>query len=589
MAGLVLNSTAVILLNFCAKPNICPSISATSPSCKPSNCLITYSLCFVYFVLKIIQKTCVTRWFFVHLSMKFINGTNRNQLPLFASSIDDAIAQDNEIRLIDLFVDSLKLSDFGFAFDFVENGRPAYHPSDLLKLFIYGYLNRMRSSRTLEKECSRNIELIWLLKSLVPDHNTIANFRKNNPKAIARVFRATVKLAAHFELIGGALVAGDSTKLRAQNSKKNNFNPKKIERHIAYIDAKLEQYNSDLAKEDGDVLEKQIIEKKIKKNRIQKQKYTEYQNTIDTTGVTQISTSDPDSRQIMTRNNISEVAYNVQTVVDALHNIPIDFKVTNENDSKAMGGMLRRSKTILGHNNFTAIYDKGYHTGSEFDYANRLKIDVLVAIPSVSAHAPDPAFDVEHFIYNKKADTYTCPANETLTTNGNWYAKKNGKSITQMKHYKTTACLTCELYKKCTKNAKGRLIERSQYADLIYENKVRIENNYEIYKRRQAIVEHPYGVIKRQWDFYYIMTKKTIKHASADVGLIFTAYNLRRIFNLIDQNLLKQYLKILALYLRALKDVFNAFYNSFFEKLNQISFFKKTNNCSLNHLYLLSN
>ena len=134
---------------------------------------------------------------------KFIIGTNRSQLPLFASSIDEAVAQDNEIRLIDLFVDTLKLPDFGFAFEFVENGRPAYHPSDLLKLFIYGYLNRMRSSRTLEKECVRNMELIWLMKGLVPDHNTIANFRKDNPKAIARVFRATVKMASHFELIGG--------------------------------------------------------------------------------------------------------------------------------------------------------------------------------------------------------------------------------------------------------------------------------------------------------------------------------------------------------------------------------------------------
>ena len=180
--------------------------------------------------------------------MKFINRTNRNQFPFFASSIDDAIAQDNEIRLINLFVDSLKLPDFGFTFDFIENGRPAYHPSDLLKLFIYGYLNRMRSSRTLKKECRRNIELMWLLKGLVPDHNTIANFKKDNPKAIARVFRATVKLASHFELIGGALVAGDSTKLRAQNSKKNNFNPSKIERHIAYIDARLEEYSSALAK-----------------------------------------------------------------------------------------------------------------------------------------------------------------------------------------------------------------------------------------------------------------------------------------------------------------------------------------------------
>ena len=518
--------------------------------------------------------------------MKFINGTNRNQLPLFASSIDDAIAQDNEIRLIDLFVDSLKLSDFGFTFDFVENGRPAYHPSDLLKLFIYGYLNRMRSSRTLEKECSRNIELMWLLKGLVPDHNTISNFRKDNPKAIARVFRATVKMASHFELIGGTLVAGDSTKLRAQNSKKNNFNPAKIERHIAYIDARLEEYNLALAKADGDETEKKKIETKVRKHNIQKQKYIQYKNTIETTGITQISTSDPDSRQIMTRNNISEVAYTVQTTVDALHNIPIDFKVTNENDSKAMGGMLRRAKNILGHNNFTAIYDKGYHTGSEFEYANTLGIDVLVAIPGVAAHAPDLAFDVEHFKYNIPTDSYTCPANETLTTNGNWYAKKNGKSITQMKHYKTSACLTCELYKKCTKNAKGRLIERSQYADLIYQNKVRIENNYEIYRRRQAIVEHPYGVIKRQWDFYYIMTKKTIKHASADVGLIFTAYNLRRIFNIIDPNELKQYLKILALYFSALRALSNAFYCSFFEKLNQTSFFKKRNNCSLNHIYL---
>jgi transposase len=493
--------------------------------------------------------------------MKFINGINRKQLPLFASSIDEAIAQDNEVRLIDLFVDSLKLEEYGFAFDYVENGRPAYQPSDLLKLFIYGYLNRMRSSRTLEKECSRNIELMWLMNKLVPDHNTIANFRKDNQKGIRKVFQATVKLASHFELIGGTLVAGDSTKLRAQNSKKNNFNPNKIERHIAYIDARLEEFNKALAQGDGDLEEKKNIAKKIKKHSIQKQKYIGYQNTIDTTGVTQISTSDPDSRQIMTRNNISEVAYTVQTVVDALHNIPIDFKVTNENDSKAMGGMLRRAKTILGHNNFTAIYDKGYHTGSEFDYANRLGIDVLVAIPGVSAHAPDLAFDLEYFKYDKVTDSYSCPANETMTTNGNWYAKKNGKSITQVRHYKTSACLTCAFFKKCTKNAKGRLIERSEYADLIYENKVRIENNYEIYRRRQAIVEHPYGVIKRQWDFYYIMTKKTIKHASADVGLIFTAYNMRRIFNLIDPNELKQYLKVLTLLFWTIKVLFKAFCN----------------------------
>ena len=520
---------------------------------------------------------------------KFIIGSDRSQIPLFASSMDQAIAQDNQVRLIDLFVDSLKLADFGFDFTFVENGRPAYHPADLLKLFIYGYLNRMRSSRVLEKECVRNIELIWLMKSLVPDHNTIANFRKDNPKAIARVFRATVNLASHFELIGGSLLAGDSTKLRAQNSKKNNFNPAKIERHIAYIDNKLLEYNKVLAQEDGDELVKKEVAAKVRKHQSQKDKYLNYKEIIDTTGVTQISTSDPDSRQIMTRNNISEVAYNVQTVVDALHNIPIDFKVTNENDSKAMGGMLRRSKTILGHNNFIAIYDKGYHTGSEFAYADRLKIDVLVAIPSVAAHAPDLAFDVEHFKYDLKTDSFTCPANQILTTNGNWYAKKNGKSVTQMKHYKTSACLSCELFKKCTKNARGRLIERSEHADLIYANKVRIENNYEIYRRRQAIVEHPYGVIKRQWDFYYIMTKKSIKHASADVGLIFTTYNLKRIFNLVDLNILKMYLKRTALFYWLNTTHLKAFYGFLNFEITRCVFYNLRNYCSGNGLYLLQN
>ena len=525
--------------------------------------------------------------------IKHITGEDRSQIPLFVASLEETIAQNNQVRLIDAFVDSLNLDELGFKLKTDTNGRPPYHPAQLLKLYLYGYLNKVRSSRDLEKECLRNTEVMWLLCKLAPDHNTIASFRKNNTKGIQRVFQVTVKIASHFELIGGTLLAGDSTKLRAQNSKKNNFNSNKIERHIKHIDNKLQEYNLALAKEDGDLELKKSIVKKIKKHSAQKQKYIGYQNTIDTTGVTQISTSDPDSRQIMTRNNISEVAYTVQTTVDALHNIPIDFKVTNENDSKAMGGMLRRAKTILGHNNFTAIYDKGYHTGSEFDYANRLNIDVLVAIPAVSAHAPDTAFDVEHFKYHKDTDTYTCPANQTLTTNGNWYNKTNGKSITQMKHYKTTACLSCSFFDKCTKNKKGRLIERSQYADLIYQNKLRIQNNYEIYRRRQAIVEHPVAcpascgrVIKRQWGFYYIMTKKTIKHASADVGLIFTAYNLRRLLNLIDPIEFKQYLKAPPLIFHNYAMHFKAFTSSVFWTAHQTTFYRKLFFCSLNQLCL---
>jgi transposase len=515
--------------------------------------------------------------------MKFIKGENRNQMQFFC--LEQYINQSNEVRLIDLFVGSLNLLEYGFKTEFVENGRPAYHPADLLKLFIYGYLNRIRSSRQLEKECKRNLELMWLMRGLAPDHNTIANFRKDNPKAIQKVFRATVQLAKHFDLIGGKLIAGDSTKLRAQNSKKNNFNEKKIERHITYIDAKLEEYSGILAAEDGDVQQKKEAQEKIEKHLKQREKYEQMQQHLKQSDEVQISTSDPDSRQLITRNNITEVAYNIQSTVDDKHNIPIDFKVTNKNDSKAMGNMVRRAKTILGTNGFIALYDKGYHTGTEFDYAHKQGVEVMVAFPDVASHAPDIAFDVEHFDYNKTLDEYTCPAKEKLTTNGRWYNKANGKTINRVKHYKTKACQTCPLFERCTKNKAGRLIERSEHMDLIDANKKRLQENKELYRKRQAIVEHPYGTIKRQWDFYYIMTKKTIKHATADVGMIFTAYNLRRIFNILDQNLLKAYLKGLAFYFCVLRGYFKPFratlFQTFFQSKSGIQ--KKLNALQFNY------
>jgi transposase len=272
--------------------------------------------------------------------MKYIKGQNRSQTYLFPVSLDHAVNEDNEVRMIDVFVDSLVLEDFGFQIDHGENGRPAYHPGDLLKLFIYGYMNKIRSSRSLEKESKRNIEVMWLLGNLHPDHNTISNFRRDNPKAIKKVFRETVKIANYFNLIGGTLIAGDSTKLRAQNSKKNNFNQKKIARHLNYIENKLQEYNEALAQSDGD--NKAQIEKEIEKHKQRADGYREIENQLKESGESQVSTSDPDSRQMIIRNNITEVAYNVQTSVDAKYNLLIDYKVTNCNDVKAMGNMLRQ-------------------------------------------------------------------------------------------------------------------------------------------------------------------------------------------------------------------------------------------------------
>jgi transposase len=214
--------------------------------------------------------------------MKFIQGHDRTQTHLFPVSLDQSIDPDNQARLIDLFVDSLPLDEFGFRTDFIDNGRPAYHPSDLLKLYIYGYMNKIRSSRDLEKECKRNIEVMWLLKSLQPDHNIISNFRRDNPKAIKKVFRATVRIAKHFDLIGGKLIAGDSTKFRAQNSKKNNFNQKKIDRHIAYIDNKLDHYNQQLADEDDDA--KEQIKQEIDKHNKRKDDYRDLENQLKESG-----------------------------------------------------------------------------------------------------------------------------------------------------------------------------------------------------------------------------------------------------------------------------------------------------------------
>lgn len=350
--------------------------------------------------------------------MKFIQGLNRSQISLFPVSLEEAIDHDNEVRLIDIFVNSLNLKDFGFKCDFDENGRPAYRPADLLKLFIYGYLNKVRSSRDLEKECKRNIEVMWLMCSLAPDHNTIANFRKDNPAAIKKVFRATVQIARHFELIGGKLIAGDSTKLRAQNSKKNNYNQKKIQRHLDYIDAKIEQYTQELSMADRD--QARLIREHLSTHEARKMAYQALSQELERSGEVQISTSDPDSRMLITRNNITEVAYNVQTTVDAKHNLLIDYKVTNENDSKAMGDMLQRAADVLGHTDFTALYDKGYHTGSELKTAQELGIETLVAIPDISSAsmAPDHAYNVSEFSFNAELHSYTCPQGHTLKPTG---------------------------------------------------------------------------------------------------------------------------------------------------------------------------
>ena len=295
------------------------------------------------------------------------------------------------------------------------------------------------------------------------------------------------------------------------------------------------------------------IEEKISKHKQQKQKYQSLEKQLKESGEKQISTSDPDSRQLIIRGTITEVAYNIQSTVDAKNKIPIDYEVTNKNDKRAMTSMVKQAIEIVDNTEFDAVFDKGYHTAEQLHNCHELGIETHVAIPSPASNAPNKKYNVSEFIYNNEDDTYSCPTGKILTTNGNWYVKKNYR----VKQYKTNQCASCAVKSQCTRSKSQRLIERHEFAQALQRNRDALKNNPEIYPQRQAIVEHPFGTIKRPWGFDYIMTKKGIDRASADVGLIFIAYNMRRIINLIGiENLtsfLKELLSIFSVWILALK------------------------------------
>jgi hypothetical protein len=307
-------------------------------------------------------------------------------------------------------------------------------------------------------------------------------------------------------------------------------------------------YTRALAENDGD--SRPQIEDEIKKQQKRKDNYRYLEKKLKESGEPQISISDPESRQIMLRNNITEVAYNVQSTVDSKNNIPIDYKVTNQNDSKAMGDMVRRAKSILRTNEFTVLYDKGFHTGSELKIAQELGIETIVAIPGVpsTSQAPNHDFNFERFKYDQESDTYICPQGEVLRTNGIWYNEHNRRdNVIIFKQYKTRSCKCCKAHSECTRSKAGRVLSRSTFTEYYERNRRNYEEKEHLYKRRQAIVEHHYGTLKRQWGFSYILTKKGMERASSDVGFMFIAYNLRRIGNILTRDQLKEYLRILVL------------------------------------------
>jgi len=472
--------------------------------------------------------------------MNFIQGFNRNQLQMM--SFDEFVAHDSWARIVDLFVDILPLSDLGFQETPADEGRPPFHPSDMLKLYLYGYKNQLRSSRKLAHSCKVNLEVMWLMKGLHPSARKIAYFRKNNAKSFKQAFRYFVVLLKDMNLIDGKTIAIDSFKIRAQNSLKNNFNQKKIDRHIEYIDGKINEYQNQLESEDN-IDKQEKINTKIEYQNTKKEKYQSLEKELNDTSQSQISLNDKDARSVILHRNVVNVGYCVQAGCDGKHNLFINNDTGTVNDTHALSPMALDAKELLGLDAMNVITDKGYTTGKHIAICDENNITTYSS-PKDHSSQHNGLFDMQIFKYDKEKDYYTCPANEVLATNGTVYNKNKHK----VKHYKNRqACKTCTLREQCTKNKNGRFIERSIYQEALEENQKRVEANPNYYRLRQQITEHQFGTLKRQWGFTYVLMKGK-ENVLSEVNLIMICYNLRRLMSIFSIEDLKNKLKELVLF-----------------------------------------
>jgi transposase len=475
--------------------------------------------------------------------MHYIQGNNRNQS--YFSTLDAQVSADNPVRLIDAFVGKLELEKLGFSGTVHKiEGRPPYAPQVLLKLYLYGYLNKIRSSRKLEKESSRNIELQWLLQNLQPNYHTIADFRKLHAQPLQNMFSLYVQFLSDTGLLGKTTVGIDGSKFKAVNSKKNNYNQKKIDKHQQFITDKTSKYLEELDELDATennsdelIIKKEKIQLGLQKLKERTIKYDTLQQQLNSTDDKQISTTDTDSRSILITKAIVEVAYNVQNAVDDKHNLIVHTQATNTNDGKALHKAAVQAKQNLQlqqQDSIMVLADKGYHTGAELKACQQSNMQTYVAYkeqPSVKHIAAE--FLAENFEYDTATDSYRCPAGAVLTTLGTWHNKKGEAHETsfRFKTYRTAACKTCPLKIQCTKLPK-RIIQRSEYQDAVDINDNNIKKNPQYYKRRQAIVEHPFGTIKRHWGYTHTLLKGLHK-VNGEMNLIMFCYNFMRTKNIL--------------------------------------------------------
>ena len=502
--------------------------------------------------------------------MDYIKGFDRNQLVMM--DFEANVEVDSWARVVDWFVDALPMKELGFNDVLQSEGRPPYKASDMLKLFMYGYKNDLRTSRRLEAACKTDIEVIWLLKGLRPSARKIAYFRKRNPKAFKQAFRYFVMMLKEMNLISGETIAIDSFKIRAQNSLKNNFNQKKIDRHLDYIDGKIAEYEEKLNEGDLDNISKDEIEDKIKWQQEKKQYYKSVEKELEESGESQISKTDPDAKSVILHRNVVNVGYNVQAGCDGKHNLFINNNTGKVNDTHALADMALDAKELLGVEKMNCLTDKGYTTGVHIDTCTKNNITTYSS-PKAHSSQENGLFDMQIFDYDKENDTYTCPAGALMTRSGKIYKKRNHK----VKRYYTKACMGCKLRDKCTKNKKGRFIERSIYQEALEENEKRVNQNPDYYRLRQQITEHQFGTLKRQWGFTFTLMKGK-ENVLSEVNLMMMCYNLTRLMSILGLNDLKHWLN-------SLYNIFTCIFKGFKLDLSAVLFpTKETESKTINIL-----
>jgi transposase len=465
---------------------------------------------------------------------RFVEGTDRGQSTLFPERLEDWIDENNPVQVIDVFVDELDLAELGFDGVAPEvTGRPSYHPSVLLKLYIYGYLNRVQSSRRLEYEAGRNVEVMWLTGRLVPDHKTISDFRKDNGGAIRKVCAQFIALCRAMGLLTQASVAIDGSKFKAVNNRDKNFTRAKMERRMAQIEDSVARYLEQLdtvdRQEPSEILQNKTsrLKDKIEMLKQRMRRLERLKVEMLATPDQQISLTDPDARSMATSGRGSGVVgYNVQIAVEADHHLIVMHEVTNDGtDRSQLSHVANETKAVLGVDKLDAVADRGYFNSEEIRACEEAGITVTLPKPMTSNSKAEGRFGKQDFRYVADEDVYVCPAGEKLTHS--FTTQDKGMVLHR---YRTTACHNCAIKNSCTKS-KERLISRWEHEHILEAVQRRLDEHPEKMRQRRETVEHPFGTIKaRMGATHFLM--KTLPRVASEMALHVLAYNLTRVMNI---------------------------------------------------------